>query len=452
MSDDLSQVRHDMKNLVGQVMGYSEMLIEDLDGTPAANDVQKILAAGRRLLDTIDERLVDTAAPARAPEMQRAALVVPVKDEEGNILVVDDNADNRDVLARRLMKRGYQVDTAPDGEIALTLLGVNDYDVVLLDVMMPGIDGVEVLRRIKEDPITRPIPVIMISALDEIQAVVRCIEIGAADYLSKPFDSTLLYARVGACLKDKRAHDREVALREQIESSYEQLREAEKMRDDLTAMIVHDLRTPLTSILSGLQTAQMAGEMEELQAEMVGIAVEGSETLLGMINDLLDVSKLEDGSMKLELTELHTDTLATRALNQVGGLAQNKDIRMIKSVATPGVAFQGDEDKLRRTLINLLGNALKFTPTDGIVELIGQADEEEIRFSVRDTGEGIPEEAFGRIFEKFGQVESRKAGRRMSTGLGLTFCKMVIEAHGGRIWVESTLGEGSLFHIAIPHR
>ncbi|CAN5358587.1 hybrid sensor histidine kinase/response regulator [soil metagenome] len=452
MSDALSQVRHDMKNLVGQVLGYSEMLLEDLEGTPAASDAEKIHAAGRKLLETIDERLVEIPAVPRPAEATRTASPLPDSLEEGHVLVVDDNADNRDVLARRLSKRGYEVDTAPGGDVALTLLSQKDYDVVLLDVMMPGIDGVEVLRRVKADESLRAIPVIMISALDEIDAVVRCIEIGAADYLSKPFDSTLLYARVGACLKDKRAHDREVALRQQIESNYERLQELEKMRDDLTAMIVHDLRTPLTSILSGLQTAQMAGEMEEFQAEMVGIAVEGSETLLGMINDMLDVSKLEDGSMALDLTDLQTDAIAAQALKQVGGLAKTKEIRLVNSVPVPGTTFRGDEEKLRRTLVNLLGNALKFTPSEGTVELMATITDEEVRFAVRDTGEGIPEDAFGRIFEKFGQVESRKAGRKMSTGLGLTFCKMVVEAHGGRIWVESKLGEGSTFHVSVPRR
>ncbi|RYG47282.1 hybrid sensor histidine kinase/response regulator [bacterium] len=450
MSEDLSQVRHDLKNLVGQVLGYSEMLLEDLEGTPSAADAGKIHAAGKRLLTTIDERLTDTLNPTKYVEPPRREFQVSQAMDEGCILVVDDNADNRDVLARRLAKRGYRVSSVEDGESALAALRCDPFDVVLLDVMMPGIDGVEVLRRVKADDHLRAIPVIMISALDELDAVVRCIEIGAADYLSKPFDSTLLYARVGACLREKRAHDREVALREELEQNYGRLQELEKMRDDLTAMIVHDLRTPLTSILSGLQTAQMAGEMDELQEEMIGIAIDGSETLLGMINDLLDVSKLEDGSMKLEVGDVASDALAVKSISQVANLAKVRGVAFIDGVARPGTTFRGDEDKLRRTLINLLGNALKFTPSGGTVELIGHVREDEIEFAVKDTGEGIPEESFNRIFEKFGQVESRKAGRKMSTGLGLTFCKMVVEAHGGRIWVESQVGVGSTFRFTLP--
>ncbi|RYG37130.1 response regulator [bacterium] len=450
MSEDLSQVRHDLKNLVGQVLGYSEMLLEDLEGSPAAADVNKIHAAGKRLLATIDDRLTDTLSPTKHVDSPREAIRAPLSADEGCILVVDDNADNRDVLARRLAKRGYRVTSVEDGESALSALRGDSFDVVLLDVMMPGIDGVEVLRRIKGDEKLRPIPVIMISAHDELDAVVRCIEIGAADYLSKPFDSTLLYARVGSCLREKRAHDREVTLRQELEQNYGRLQELEKMRDDLTAMIVHDLRTPLTSILSGLQTAQMAGEMDELQDEMIGIAIDGSETLLGMINDLLDVSKLEDGSMNLDLTDVAADALGVKAISQVANLAKMRGVALIDGISRPGIVFKGDDDKLRRTLVNLLGNALKFTPAGGSVELIGRVNGNEIQFSVKDTGEGIPEDSFHKIFEKFGQVESRKAGRKMSTGLGLTFCKMVVESHGGRIWVESQVGVGSTFSFVLP--
>ncbi|HEX8235567.1 MAG TPA: ATP-binding protein [Abditibacteriaceae bacterium] len=241
--------------------------------------------------------------------------------------------------------------------------------------------------------------------------------------------------------------------RKEIEALYEQLRALDKAKENLTHMIVHDLRTPLTSVITGMQTMEVAGDLNEDQQEIAGIAISGGEALLGMINNLLDISKLEAGLLTLEYSELSPQQLVARAVAQVASLAQDKHLALTQEIAPQLPAFAGDEDKLRRVLINLLGNAIKFTPAGAVTVAVtarpGQ-DADELLFAVRDTGEGIPPEAFAHIFEKFGQVESRRGGRMMSTGLGLTFSKMAVEAHGGRIWVESTLGQGSTFFFTIP--
>jgi signal transduction histidine kinase len=238
-----------------------------------------------------------------------------------------------------------------------------------------------------------------------------------------------------------------------LRRSLKQLQELEALKDNLTGMIVHDLRTPLTALLGGLQTLERAGELNETQVELLSLSVQGGQTLLGMINDLLDISKLENGSLKLEYADIHVDDLIEKPLRQVAPLAAEKRITLRHDLPSDPLSLSADEEKLVRTLVNLLGNAIKFTPSGGTVSLcVHRSDQEAaLLFQVTDTGEGIPAEAFERIFEKFGQVESRHAGRKMSTGLGLTFCKMVVEAHGGRIWVESELGEGSTFSFVIPH-
>ena len=240
--------------------------------------------------------------------------------------------------------------------------------------------------------------------------------------------------------------------RKELEALYEQLRDLDKAKEDLTHMIVHDLRTPLTSVIAGMQTLEMVGELNEDQQEMAEIAISGGQSLLAMINNLLDISKLEAGSLQLEYSQLSPETLVAGAIAQVASLAVDKNLALAQQIAPTAPNFPGDEDKLRRTLVNLLGNALKFTPRGGTVTVTVQKSEtaNELLFAVRDTGEGIPPDAFAHIFEKFGQVESRNGGRKMSTGLGLTFSKMAVEAHGGRIWVESTLGEGSAFFFTIP--
>ena len=228
-----------------------------------------------------------------------------------------------------------------------------------------------------------------------------------------------------------------------------------QLKNDLTDMIIHDLRTPLTSVLSGLQCVEMLGEVNADQKELLDMSMGGGFVLLGMINDLLDISKMEDGSLRTERKPVQVKPLIDRAVLQVSSLATAKGILLQRQIATDLPALCGDEDKLVRTLVNLLSNAIKFTPERGSVLLsVRHVTRPERTNSIvlvcRDTGEGIPSEAFERIFEKFGQVEGRAGGRKMSSGLGLTFCKMVVEAHGGRIWVESTPGQGSAFSFAIP--
>jgi signal transduction histidine kinase len=238
----------------------------------------------------------------------------------------------------------------------------------------------------------------------------------------------------------------------QLRRSLKLLQELEAHRDSLTHMIVHDMRTPLTSVIAGLQTLENAGPLNATQAECLAMALQGGKTLLRMINDLLDISKMENGSLKLECADLNVGALAAEAMQQVAALADEKRITLAQEIAPDLPRLYADEDKLVRTLVNLLGNAIKFTPVGGRVTLSAcrSNTEKAILFSVSDTGEGIPAEAFDRIFEKFGQVEERAAGHRGSTGLGLTFCKMVVEAHGGRIWVESELRQGSAFSFVIP--
>ncbi len=458
----LADLRHDLRTPIGHVLGYGEMVADELAdaGLPGlAADVEKIRAAGRRLLALVDERLQSDAlsapkAPAekrpdpRPPETRAAE---PRSEDGGLLLIVDDNEDNRDVLARRLTKQGHWAVTAAGGPEALAALAEQPFDLVLLDIMMPEMDGYEVLFRIKSEPSTQHLPVIMISALDEMESVVRCIEMGAADYLPKPFNPTLLRARVGASLREKRARDREQRFAAEIAESYRRLRELERLRDDLTYMIVHDLRTPLTSLLSGLQTVPLIGDLNPTQSEMLEIATDGGETLLGMINDLLDVEKMEQESVPLALASVSAGALIAQAAAQVTLLAASEDLTLASETAPNLPEFPGDVDKLKRTLVNLMGNAIKFTPRGGTVTVGAYLGiENDLLFFVRDTGEGIPADALGRIFEKFGQVETRQAGRKMSTGLGLTFCKLAVEAHGGRIWAESTPGVGSVFFFTLP--
>jgi signal transduction histidine kinase len=377
-----------------------------------------------------------------------------MKTPPGHLLVVDDDRMARLLLARSLTQAGHTVETAESGREALELLRGGSFDAALLDLLMPEMDGYQVLEQIVADDTLRRIPVIMVSGVGEMAGVVTCIELGADDFIHKPFDAALVRARIDNSLLKKRLLEREVSLRQQLEERYAQLVESERMRESLTHLIVHDLRTPLTSVVTSLYTLADSEIDFGADREWLDGALSGGETLAGMINDLLDISKMEAGEMKLECADFPPAALLERVVCQLRPLARENELELVVEAEPDLPLLRADPEKVRRVMVNLVGNALKFTPREGSVTVRARPRDVDgapgVLFSVTDTGEGIPKEAFGRIFEKFGQVETRKAGRKASTGLGLTFCKMAVEAHRGRIWVESDLGRGSTFFVAVP--
>jgi len=448
-----SELLHDLRTPLNQIIGYSEMLVEETqESQNFAVDLQKIRSAGQRMLDIIDENFKAGGEKRRTSRLSHNETPAPsgVREQPasdpGIVLVVDDDESNRDVLCRRLTRQGHTVHCVNSGADALHVMTEIAFDVVLLDIMMPDMDGHEVLRRIKGAENTQQIAVIMISAVNEVESVVRCIQEGAEDYLTKPFDPTLLKARVDSCLQKKRGRDREVALYAQLQDNFKRLQELEKLRDDMRNMIVHDLRTPLTSVIAGVEMFDKFGALNTEQREMMAIAVGGGKTLLGMINDLLDVEKMQAGKTHLQYEDLSAAVLIAAAIDQVKLLAKDTHTSIVTDIAADVPRISGDEKKLSRTLVNLLGNAIKFTGP-GTVTIAASADNAQVRFAVRDTGPGIPVEAFERIFEKFGQLDPQ---HKVGTGLGLAFCKLAVEAHGGHIAVESTPGAGSTFSFTIP--
>lgn len=374
--------------------------------------------------------------------------LTPEEDRQGGrMLVVDDIEANVRLLSRILKNAGHEISTAQSGEEALEKVISESPDVVLLDVMMPGMDGFEVCRRLRDDPRTSTLPVVMVTALQETEDRVKALEAGADDFLTKPVDSVEVVARVRSLLRVKRGRDA-------LEKSYADLKSAESLRDDLSEMLVHDLRTPLTTLLGPLEMleGEQFGNLNETQREVVAMSARSGYRLLYLVNELLDISKMEGGRMTLQPREVDLRKVGEEALEQVVVVHSTDQSRIGIEYSNDLPPLVADEDLLRRVLINLLGNAIKFTPRNGQITLGIQARESEVLMWVRDTGEGVPLEDQERIFEKFGQVESRKAGRKMSTGLGLTFCKLAVEAHGGRIWLESEPGVGSTFFFTIPLR
>ncbi len=246
---------------------------------------------------------------------------------------------------------------------------------------------------------------------------------------------------------------REVELRKLarlLQAKYQELEQAEARRDDMVHMVVHDLRTPLNSLLGGLQGLEALLELDETQRQMLDISIRGARSLSHLINTILDVSRAEAGLLTLDLKPVFPLTVLATALEQVEVLSRQKSQSISFDLGPSLPVVMADENQLSRVLVNLLGNAIQYTPTGGAIRISVTATEDnDLRWCVSDSGVGIAPTELGTIFEKFGQVRDAPHSQP-SSGLGLTFCKLVVEAHDGKIWAESEVGQGSTFSFTLP--
>jgi two-component system sensor histidine kinase/response regulator len=377
----------------------------------------------------------------------------PGKAEPEVILVADDIPANVELLLDQLHSLGYDTITAVDGPSAVAAAFEQQPDLCILDVSMPAGDldvddrstGFEVCRRIKRDPRTSRIPVIFVTALNDTSDRVRGIEAGGDDFLTKPHNRLVLGARVRSLLKLKAATDA-------LEDSLRKLRELEKVRDDLMKMIVHDLKTPLTSVLATLEMLSDGdfGQVTTTQKGAIGDAETKSEDLLGLIDDILEVARIEEANISLTLAPMAPGALLAELVHEWGHRFQQEGATASVSVADDAPIFSGDKGLIKRVFSNLIQNAVTHSSHPVHLELSARRAGQGVLFTVSDNGPGIPSEYHDLIFRKFGQVEMPRSPRTRSSGLGLTFCKLVVERHGGRIWLKSAEGKGSSFYIELP--
>jgi signal transduction histidine kinase len=273
---------------------------------------------------------------------------------------------------------------------------------------------------------------------------------GEAEFL-EPLDLVMALAGKAASAIDSAYIIKESNRR--LREAYRQLRESQRLAQDLTDMVVHDLRVPLATVIGSAQTlAELIGSGQDgAENELLQLTLSSSSTMMQMINDLLDISKLEGGRMALKKQRIHSADIVEEAAAQFAIVARRRRIKLHRDVADDLPPVLVDSEKLLRVLSNLLSNAIEHTSAGGQVQVSAtRSPEGMLMVSVSDTGEGIPREFLKRVFDKFVQVESRRSKGRLSTGLGLTFCKLVVEAHGGKIWAESELGLGSTFYFTLP--
>jgi two-component system sensor histidine kinase/response regulator len=369
------------------------------------------------------------------------------------ILVADDVPANVELLFDQLETLGYRTVSAYDGPSAIAACFEHKPDLCILDVAMPpgdlGVDtrstGFEVCRRIKRDPRTSRIPVIFVTALNDTGDRVKGIEAGGDDFLTKPHNRLVLGARVRSLLKLKAATDA-------LETSYRQLRELEKVRDDLMKMIVHDLKSPLTSVLA---TLEMLGDgdfggLSDAQKRAVGDAEQKSEDLLALIEDILEVARIEEATVTLSYSRIAPAALLAELLHEWSYRFQQEQTKASVRVDDDAPVFDADKPLIKRVLSNLIQNAVSHSASPIDLRLAARRTGDAILFTVADNGPGIPPEYHELIFRKFGQVVGPNAPRVRSSGLGLTFCKLVVDLHGGMVWVKSREAEGSSFYVQLP--
>jgi two-component system sensor histidine kinase/response regulator len=372
------------------------------------------------------------------------------------ILVADDVPANVELLFDQLHVLGFRAIAAADGPSALAACFEQKPDLCILDVSMPagdlGVDdrstGFEVCRRIKRDPRSARIPVIFVTALNDTTDRVKAIEAGGDDFLTKPHNRLVLGARVRSLLKLKAATDA-------LEESLRKQKELEKVRDDLMKMIVHDLKSPLTSVIGALEMLMDGdfGALSNDQRSALGDAEGRAEDLLALIEDLLEVARLEESRLALNLAPMAPGALLAEVKHEWEMRFQQESATAMIDLSDDAPVIEADHALLKRVFSNLVQNALTHSARAVTVTLAARREGDGTLFTVADNGVGIPEEYHDIIFRKFEQVRTPHIPRVRSSGLGLAFCKLVVEAHGGRIWVKSGGGmTGSAFHFWLPER
>ena len=360
-------------------------------------------------------------------------------ETHGHILVVDDIEENRDLLKRQLVRRGYEVVLADSGQNALAEIARGSFDLVLLDIMMPGMNGLETLERLRYISDRGMLPVIMVSAKGESEDIVQALEMGASDYISKPIDFPVAFARIETQLALKRADD---AVRNS------------EARSLFLANMSHELRTPLNAIIgfSDIIFAERLGPGRKDQyQEYAGLIKESGEHLLGLISDILDLAKIESsGGIELDEKTFDAAALVRSCVAMVRERTDAADVRIVIDIDDESLPLlRADETRINQIVLNLLSNAIRFTLSEGTVTVrFWYHDDGGFVLQVADTGIGIDD--IPKALASFQQEVSTADHTYGGVGIGLPFTKSLVERHGGTLDLQSKVGVGTTATVRLP--
>ena len=365
------------------------------------------------------------------------------------VLVVDDISKNLQVVGTMLRDAGYHVMPATSGTQALERAQAQAPDLILLDLMMPGMDGLEVCQRLKADPLTRSIPIIFLTASNEMEHLVKGFSAGAVDYVTKPFNAPELLARVRTHLELQHARAR--------------LREMNEEKNEFMGIAAHDLRNPLSAIKGFsemiVENAQALLRREAPDAAVcfremedyggrIGIA---TARIMEMVQNLLDANRIERGEMKLNLAPTEVVALVSSVVETQRCRAAAKQQLLHLETVPPPVQALIDPGVMVQVLENLVSNAVKYSPPGKNIFVRLRQQPGVIRLEVRDEGPGLSAEDQKKLFGKFARLSAKPTGGEHSTGLGLSIVKKMVEAMSGRVWCESKLCQGATFIVELAN-
>ncbi len=356
------------------------------------------------------------------------------------VVIVDDVVKNLRVLGTMLEEEDFDVAVAQDGLEAIEMIKADPPDLILLDIMMPEMNGWQVCEKLKASEITREIPVIFLTAKTETEDIVKGFQIGGVDYVTKPFNKEELLVRIKTHLELKFARD--VIVKQNIE-----LKELNKEKNEFLGIAAHDLKNPLSGI-KGLSELIALGDLSEEEViDFANHIKSSSEFMFNLITDLLDINSIEEGKLNLHYDNFEVQELLITAVKEFKARAEAKNIELLHDFQTEGVNIHADPGKARQIVENIISNAIKFSPFDKRVWLRSYISENGTHavIEVQDEGPGISEEDKRKLFGKFARLSARPTGEEHSTGLGLSIVKKLVEAMDGSIRCESILDEGSTF-------
>jgi len=368
------------------------------------------------------------------------------------ILIVEDNQENIDLLYYFLSPQGYELTAVMDGQEAIKAVESEKPDLILLDIMLPKLDGFAVCERLKKNSETKSIPIIMLTALKDLKDKIKSLEVGADDFISKPFENVELLARVKSLLRLKEYHDEIEKKNAELEKKNQSLMQMDDFKEDLINLIVHDMKNPLFVIQGNLQMMSMGIDKNALDylKKYISRIERSSQQLLRMVVNLLDISRIQDGSIELKKEQVDFPKIINDVTKSIKDLPENENKTINIDIGENVSYIASDKSIMERVIDNLISFAVHNVEDTGTISVqLERVNDASIRLMVIDNGTQIPKKFHDKIFEKFSQAEIKKSGYKVGRGLGLTFCKLAIEAHNGSMNLDLENPVGNKFIIEI---